>query len=150
MIVVFHHLKATPTVNLYRASATMKVRRPSLPKRLHKRAKKGFRGYPVATIAFYGPDDRFASKVAVGITAGENEETLALERWFTEDTDIRSDPLVGEAISLFIEQYDIKSVVVTNGIIGCPHEEGVDYKGATCPKCPFWANRDRWTSEIIH
>jgi hypothetical protein len=25
--------------------------------RLGKRAKKGFRGYPVATIALYGPDD---------------------------------------------------------------------------------------------
>jgi hypothetical protein len=150
MIMVFHHLKATPTVNVYRASATMKVRRPSLPKRLQKRAKKGFRGYPAATIAFYGPDDRFASKVVVGITAGESEETLALERWFAEDTDVRNDPVVGEAIALFIEQYDIKTVVVTDGIIGCPHEEGVDYEGTTCPKCPFWANRDRWTGEIIH
>jgi hypothetical protein len=26
-------------------------------KRLDKRAKKGFRGYPVATVALYGPDD---------------------------------------------------------------------------------------------
>ncbi len=150
MIMIFHHLKATPTVNVYRARHTMKARRPSLPKRLQKKAKKGFRGYPVVTIAFYGPDDQFASKVAVGITAREGEETLALERWFTEDIDVRNDPEVGEAISLFIEQYDVKSVVVTNGIIGCPHEEGVDYEGATCPKCPFWANRDRWTSEIIH
>ena len=26
-------------------------------KRLDKRARKGFRGYPVATVALYGPDD---------------------------------------------------------------------------------------------
>jgi hypothetical protein len=32
------------------------------PKRLHKKAKRGFKGYPVGTIAFYGPDNRFASK----------------------------------------------------------------------------------------
>jgi hypothetical protein len=147
---VFHHLKAIPTANLKRASATMKARRPSLPKRLQKKAKRGFRGYPVATIAFYGPDDRFASKVAVGIAAGEGEETLALERWFSEGIDVRNDPEVGEAILRFIEQYDVKSVALTDGIIGCPHEEGVDYEGATCPKCPFWANRDRWTGEIIH
>ena len=118
MIMVFHHLKATPTVNVYRASATMKARRLSLHKRLQKKAKKGFRGYPVATIAFYGPDDRFASKVAVGIVSRVNEETLALERWFSEDIDVRNDPAVGEAIPLFIEQYDIKSVVVADGVIG--------------------------------
>ena len=147
---VYHHLKATPTVNVYRASATMKARRSSLPKRLQKKVKKGFRGYPVATIAFYGADDRFASKAAVGITRGEGEETLALERWFNEHIDVRNDPEVGEAILLFIEQHDVKSVAITDGIIGCPHEEGVDYEGTTCPECPFWANRDRWTSEIIH
>src|SRR6185503_20814624 len=32
---------------------------------LFKKARKGFRGYPVATIAFYGPNDRQATKVAV-------------------------------------------------------------------------------------
>ena len=30
-------------------------------KRLTKKAKRGFRGWPVATVAFYGPDDRRAS-----------------------------------------------------------------------------------------
>jgi hypothetical protein len=38
---------------------------------LLKRARKGFRGYPVATIALYGPDDRRATKVAVGIVTRE-------------------------------------------------------------------------------
>ena len=42
-------------------------------KRLTKKAKKGFRGFPVATVAFYGPDDRRASKLAVGIVLAENE-----------------------------------------------------------------------------
>ena len=32
-------------------------------KRLGKRAKKGFRGFPVATIALYGPDDTRATKL---------------------------------------------------------------------------------------
>jgi hypothetical protein len=31
-------------------------------------------------------------------------------------------------------------------IIGCPHEEGIDYPlGSTCPLCPFWKDKDRWT-----
>jgi hypothetical protein len=35
-------------------------------------------------------------------------------------------------------------------IIGCPHEEGIDYpEGSMCPKCPFWSSRDRWTGELL-
>ena len=57
----------------------MKVKRGSqLP--LKKKARRGFRGYPVATVAFYGPDDTRASKVAVGIVATEGAEPMALER----------------------------------------------------------------------
>ena len=36
-------------------------------KRFGKKAKKGFRGYPMATVAFYAPDNKRASKVAVAI-----------------------------------------------------------------------------------
>lgn len=46
---------------------------------LVKRARRAFQGYPVATVAFYGPDDRHASKVAVGIARvkGDGEVTEA-------------------------------------------------------------------------
>jgi hypothetical protein len=41
-------------------------------------------------------------------------------------------------------------VIITDRIIGCPHEEGDDYpEGEPCPMCDFWKNRDRWTGEII-
>src|SRR5712692_4405008 len=31
-----------------------------------------------------------------------------------------------------------------DGIIGCPHEEGIDYpEGKSCPQCPYWARRAR-------
>ena len=30
--------------------------------------------------------------------------------------------------------------------IACPHEEDKDYpEGGTCPQCPFWADKDRWS-----
>lgn len=118
-------------------------------KRLGKKARRGFRGYPVATVAFYGPDDRRASKVAVGIVPGEGHEVTELRRWTSEDKDVRTDPAIGEAVLEFIEQAGARTVAMTDGIIGCPHEEGIDYKGPVCPRCPFWANRDRWTGEII-
>ncbi len=115
---------------------------------LAKRSKRGFRGYPVATIAFYGPDDKRASKVAVGIAP--DGRTTELERWFSEDGDVRFDAAIGEAIVEFLRSRGVKSVVMAERIIGCPHEEGIDYPdGGVCPLCPFWANRNRWTGEIV-
>lgn len=112
---------------------------------LQKKSQRGFRGHPIATIAYYGPDDKFASKVAVGIVLRkEDKEVAFLERWFSADTDVRFDPSICRQIAEFIESHNAKSVVITDGIIGCPHEEGIDYPlGKTCPQCPYWANRDR-------
>ena len=118
---------------------------------LEKQARRGFHGYPVATIAYYGPDDRRASKVVAGILLSEKDkEAVHLERWFSETGDVRQDLLINQQIVEFIEQHKPKSVAITDRIIGCPHEEGIDYpRGEKCPQCPFWANRDRWTGEWI-
>jgi hypothetical protein len=119
-------------------------------KRLGKKAKKGFRGYPVATIAFYGPDDKKATKIAVGIVPGEGQEANELRRWFADERDIRGDPAILAEVLAFLEQAGVKSVAMVDWIIGCPHEEGIDYEGPTCPICPYWAGRDRWTGERAH
>ena len=116
-----------------------------------KKAKKGFRGYPLATVAYYGPDDKTASKVAVGIILEENGEAEHLERWIVEEGDVRYNQSIIKQIMNFIKEHGVRSVAVTDKIIGCPHEEGVDYpEDEACPQCPFWAHRDRWTGEIIH
>jgi hypothetical protein len=100
-------------------------------KRLTKRAKRGFRGWPLATVALYGPDDTTATKLTVGIVPSEDAEAT-------------------EEVLAFITEAGAKSVVMADRIIGCPHEEGIDYEGATCPACPFWAGRDRWTGKRLH
>jgi hypothetical protein len=118
---------------------------------LFKRSRKGFRGYPVATIAFYGPDDGRATKVAVGIVTREGAEPDFLERWYSESGDLRSDEETTAQIRAFLSQHNVVSVAAVDRIIGCPHEEGIDYPvGTACPQCPFWASRDRFTGEIIH
>lgn len=120
-------------------------------KAIERKARRGFRGYPVGTIALYGPDDRKATKVAVGIVLGEDEEPAELERWLSEGADVRNDPEIQQAVVEFLRSNEVKSVVITDGIIGCPHEEGIDYpEGESCPQCPFWANRDRWTGDLLH
>lgn len=112
-----------------------------------KKARRGFRGYPVATVGFYGPTDQRASKVVVGIISGEAAEANPIERWFSDD-DVRYDTGIRREIHHFIEANGIKSVTMTKTIIGCPHEEGVDYaEGTSCPKCPFWDGRDRFAAE---
>ena len=94
---------------------------------LKKKARRGFRGYPVATIAFYGPNDQRASKAAAAILNAESAEPTDLKRWFVEEGDIRSDPAVGSEIVQFVRNYGAKSFVMTDRIIGWPHEEGIDY-----------------------
>lgn len=51
----------------------------------------------------------------------------------TEDEDVGSRPLqlvldpdVGLEIIDFIESNEVKSVVMVDRVIGCPHEEGID------------------------
>jgi len=120
-------------------------------KRLTKRAKRGFRGWPVATVAFYGADDTTASKISVGIVPAEDAEPTDLRRWCSnEPGDIRADARIAEEVLAFIKESGAVSVVMADKIIGCPHEEGIDYEGPTCPACPFWAGRDRWTGERLH
>ena len=118
--------------------------------KLRKKAKQGFQGFPLATITYYGPDLKAASKVSVGIILQEGGDVAALERWFNDVTDIRLDATVNESIVSFLRQHGVKSVVSPDRILGCPHEEGTDYPdGEKCPRCAFWANRDRFTGEII-
>ena len=120
-------------------------------KALRKRARKGLRGYPVATVAFYGPDDSRASTVAVGIILKEGEGVEILERWYSDTADVRTDPQTNQQILDFIRAHDAVSVALVDRIIGCPHEEGIDYpEGEKCPRCPFWATRERWSGEVAH
>ena len=118
-------------------------------KRLGKKAKRGFRGFPVATVAFYGPDDRRATKVAVGIVAAEDREPAELRRWVSERADSRDDSVAAEEIVALIDEFGVRSVAMVDRVIGCPHAEGIDHEGPACPRCPYRARRDRRAGELI-
>ena len=113
-------------------------------------SKRGFHGYPIATIALYGPTAERASKVAVSIFLREGDEPDRVRRWFSEEGDVRFNPAIDAQILAFIREHGARSVAMTDRIIGCPHEEGTDYtEGQKCPRCPYWASRDRFTHETI-
>ena len=118
-------------------------------KAIRKKSRHGFAGYPIATLAFYGPTDSVASKLAVGILLVEGEPPAEMRKWFSEGHDIRKDHGVFEEVLEFIRGHAVRSVAMTERVLGCPHEEGVDYPdGGSCPVCPFWQGRDRWAGVL--
>ncbi len=113
---------------------------------LRKKAKAGVRAHPAGTVAFYGPDDRRASKAVAAVIPSEGAEPTELRLWFVETHDARHDAQVLAEITEHLKARGVRSVAMMDRIIGCPHEEAIDYpEGEDCPTCPFWAGRDRWT-----
>jgi hypothetical protein len=113
-------------------------------KKLHSRPS----GYPVATIAYYGPDDQTATKVAVGIVDAR-DEVIELRKWLVRAQDVRIDGAINNEILTFIKEHNAQRVAIVGRILGCPHEEGVDYpEGTKCAQCPYWEKIDRWTGKV--
>ncbi len=107
--------------------------------------------YPFATLVAYGPDNTLATKLVVAIFKTPASRTAdKLHRWFINEGDVRHDPSIAAEVAAFAKQQGVKETTAYERIVGCPHEEGVDYPmGRTCPHCPFWVNLDRFTHEPI-
>ena len=111
---------------------------------LRKMSKSGNREFPQATLAFYGPDDKTATKAVLGVFLREGGEST-LYRFFSEVKDVRFRINVQESILARLREHQVRSLIVLDRIFGCPHEEGIDYPmGEACPQCPFWKDRDRY------
>jgi hypothetical protein len=107
--------------------------------------------YPQATIAAYGPDSTLATKLVVAVIERPGQtDPSAIRTWTTDHTEIRDDLAIAAEVAGFAAQHGVKETITSPRLLGCPHEEGVDYPiGRTCPRCPFWANIDRFTHEPI-
>jgi Protein of unknown function (DUF1186)/SEC-C motif len=107
--------------------------------------------YPLATIAAYGPDNRRATKMVIGILRhARQKDPNPMRTWSTDGGDVRNDPLIAAEVADWLRSQGIKETLNYDRIIGCPHEEGVDYPmGRTCPRCPFWTDIDRFTHEPV-
>lgn len=83
-------------------------------KRIAKRVKKGFQGYPQISIAYFGESDNCATQVVVGFTA---EEGVAVqEQSFSCKEDARKDETIQTTLLKVIERADAKTVVEVAGI----------------------------------
>ena len=53
-----------------------------------------------------------------------------------------TNPKVQQELKDFFLQHGVKSVAMSQGNMGCPHEEGEDFShGEDCPFCPFWKGK---------
>lgn len=95
--------------------------------------------YPIGTVALYGPDDKRTTKIAAGVIRHDGAEAM-IERWVA--TDVTTNPKVQKEIQAFFKKHGVKSVAMSDGNMGCPHEEGKDFPhGEDCPFCPFWKGK---------
>ena len=107
--------------------------------------------YPLATVSVYGPDNRRATKLVVGILRHSGQkEPNPIRRWSADASDVRNDPVIAAELADWLRSQGIKDTLSYDRVIGCPHEEGIDYPiGRTCPQCPFWVGIDRFTHEPV-
>jgi hypothetical protein len=95
--------------------------------------------YPIGTVALYGPDDKTTTKIAAGVITSPTAEPI-VRRWVA--TDVTTNPKVQQEMKEFFAGHGVKSVAVSEGNMGCPHEEGEDFlDGTDCPFCPFWVGK---------
>src|SRR5947209_5442232 len=108
------------------------------PGRKHRGAP-GEAKHPLGTVAFYGPDDRTTTKIAAAVFAHGGAEPV-LKRWV--GTDVTTSPKVAQELTAFFQEHGVRSAAMTEGHVGCPHEEGPDFPvGEDCPFCPFWRGK---------
>ena len=95
--------------------------------------------FPIGTIALYGPDDKATTKIVAGVIVAKEAEAI-IERWV--GTGVQETPKVQQEIKDFFARHGVTSVAVSDGNMGCPHEEGEDFpEGEDCPFCPYWKGK---------
>jgi hypothetical protein len=77
--------------------------------------------FPIGTVAFYGPDDKTTTKIVAGVILKEDAEPI-IERWMA--TDVTTNPKVQREMEGFFKKHGVKKVGMSEGNMGCPHEEG--------------------------
>lgn len=84
-------------------------------KRIAKKVKMGFQGYPEISIAYSGQSKELAEGVIVTFIAEEGAEPM--EERFQSKADAREDEVIQSAIVKMIERADAKTVTAVEEVI---------------------------------
>jgi len=83
-------------------------------KRIAKRVKKGFQGYPQISLAYFGQSVDCATEVVVGYILEEGAKVQ--EQKFVCKTDARQDETIQTTLLKVIERADAKTVLEVEGV----------------------------------
>ncbi|MBR7889592.1 hypothetical protein J9B83_11625 [Marinomonas sp. A79] len=83
-------------------------------KRIAKKVKMGFKGYPQLSIAYYGETVDLATEVVVTFTAEEG--AAPQDQRFVGQTDVREDEVIQSALVKIMERTDAKTVLEVAGV----------------------------------
>ena len=112
-------------------------------KRLNKKSNRGFRGYPIFKIAFYGPNNKLATMVKLKVKLGQDEPVQLLSFW-EDETDVRSNYEILNHIDNLITEEKIPSVSIMRNIVGCGREECINSNRENdCPYCTYWVGKEQ-------
>lgn len=112
-----------------------------LMKGLERLSRKGFQGYPLGIVAFYGYNDEAATKAVIGIVNSAGGAPEKVRKWVFEKGDLRKDVPSIKELFRYLEANNTVSVALTPGIYYCPHEPGIDFpQGESCKQCSFWSH----------
>ena len=83
-------------------------------KRIAKRVKKGFQGYPQISLSYFGESTSCATEVVIGFVLEEGAEVQ--EQKFSSEGDVRKDETIQTTLLKVIERADAKTVLEVAGV----------------------------------
>ncbi|SFM96944.1 hypothetical protein [Marinobacter pelagius] len=83
-------------------------------KRIAKQVKKGFHGYPLVSLEYFGKTPDSAIEVVISYTEEEGAEPQ--KQTFVSGGDAREDETIQSTLLKIIERADAKTVTEVNGI----------------------------------
>jgi hypothetical protein len=93
--------------------------------------------FPYGTLVYFGPDATNVTKIVAVVIKAQDSNPI-LKSW--SGPEIISNQNALSEIGHFFIKYQVDNIIMTHGIVGCPHIEGVDYEvGEGCPYCPYWS-----------
>jgi hypothetical protein len=86
-------------------------------KRISKRIKRGFKGYPQISLDYFGKTANFATEVVITFLSEEGAEPQ-IQR-FTSEKDVREDEAIQSVLLKIIERAEANTVVENTVISVC-------------------------------
>lgn len=83
-------------------------------KRIAKQVKKGFNGYPLVSLEYFGKAPEAATEVVISFTLDESAEPQ--KQKFVSESDAREDEAIQSTLVKIIERADAKTVAEVEGV----------------------------------